>query len=63
MINEPLTKYEILEMIYKSSQQVCDPRERQLRQLHLLETLAEYILDRDKPQEGWVAKEDTEINL
>lgn len=46
-----MTEYQMLEMLYNKSQNICDPIDYNYRQRNLLIGLCRYILERDKPKE------------
>lgn len=46
-----MTEYQMLEMLYNISQNICDPIDYQYRQRNLLIGLSKYILERDRPKE------------
>lgn len=48
---DDLDAYEVLAEVYSLSRKVCDPVEYQFRQQKLLQALAEYILERDTPDD------------
>lgn len=50
--------YDILEIVFTRSELVCDPLEWKRRQYKLLKALAEYIIERDKPEEQEEEEED-----
>jgi hypothetical protein len=44
-------KYEQLKTVFNRSKCICNPIEFEYRQQQLLEALAAYVLERDKPEE------------
>lgn len=43
------TDYDKLKSAYKHSKQICNPIDFQIRQKNLLETIANYLLEKDDP--------------